>query len=348
MPNRINSTPQLQQKTAKMRYWWVNQNQTYRQEISGGYLWSPKRNANNHRNAFYEYMREVSPGDVVFSYCDTKISVIGTILSYCRENPKPEEFGSTGLNWSRIGWKVDVKWVMLENRSIRPKDHIAEIRPLLANKYAPLTKDGNGLQGIYLTTISYELADFLLRAVGEIGNQIRDISVAIEANLVKENPAVEADIIEWENRIESKISTDLTLGQTMREQLIKARVGQGDFRKNVKEVEKRCRITGVERNEHLVASHIRPWRDCDSAEQRLDGENGLLLTPTVDHLFDKGFISFEDNGRLIISPVTDLKSLARMHIATKEPLFVGEFSEIQRRNLNFHREHILRRADVRY
>lgn len=48
-----------------MRYWWVNQNQTYAQEISGGYLWSPKRKASDERNAFYESMREVAPGDLL-------------------------------------------------------------------------------------------------------------------------------------------------------------------------------------------------------------------------------------------------------------------------------------------
>ena len=42
-----------------MRYWWVNQNQTYRQEVEGGYLWSPKRKSNGHLNPFYETMREV-------------------------------------------------------------------------------------------------------------------------------------------------------------------------------------------------------------------------------------------------------------------------------------------------
>ena len=52
-----------------MRYWWVNQNQTFRQELDGGYLWSPKRNKNGHRNPFYEFMREVAPGDIVFSFC---------------------------------------------------------------------------------------------------------------------------------------------------------------------------------------------------------------------------------------------------------------------------------------
>lgn len=57
-----------------MRYWWVNQNRTFRQEVDGGYLWSPKRNKNGHRNPFYEFMREVSPGDIVFSFCDTRIA----------------------------------------------------------------------------------------------------------------------------------------------------------------------------------------------------------------------------------------------------------------------------------
>ena len=49
-----------------MRYWWVNRNQTFRHELVGGYLWSPKRNANGARNPFYESMREVSPGDIIF------------------------------------------------------------------------------------------------------------------------------------------------------------------------------------------------------------------------------------------------------------------------------------------
>ena len=76
-----------------MRYWWVNQNQTFRQEIGGGYLWSPKRNANGARNPFYESMRKVAPGDLIFSFVDTRIVAIGTAQSYCYESPKPAEFG---------------------------------------------------------------------------------------------------------------------------------------------------------------------------------------------------------------------------------------------------------------
>ena len=73
---------------SSMRYWWVNQNQTFRHELDGGYLWSPKRNANGAKNPFYETMREVSPGDVVFSFVDTLIAAIGVAQSYCWESPK--------------------------------------------------------------------------------------------------------------------------------------------------------------------------------------------------------------------------------------------------------------------
>jgi putative restriction endonuclease len=104
-----------------MRYWWVNQNQTYRHEVAGGYLWSPKRKANGGVNPFYESMREVAPGDIVLSFADTRIAAIGIARSHCYECPKPREFGSAGMNWSDIGWKVEVKFTELVNR-IRPAD----------------------------------------------------------------------------------------------------------------------------------------------------------------------------------------------------------------------------------
>ena len=95
--------------------------------------------------------------------------------------------------------------------------------------------------------------------------------------------------------------------------------------------------------EHLIASHIKPWRDCTN-DERLDGENGFLLTPTVDHLFDKGFISFERDGRLIISPVADPPSLAKMGVRPEAKLNVGAFSEGQRKFLEYHRDSLLKKA----
>jgi putative restriction endonuclease len=324
-----------------VRYWWVNQNQTFRQEIEGGYLWSPKRNKNGHRNPFYEFMREVAPGDIVFSFFDTRIAALGIVSGYCRESPKPEEFGTAGINWSQIGWRVGVRWQRLSN-SIRPKDHIARLRPDLGNKYAPLTPEGNGLQSVYLTEISRGLASALFALIGSEANRVADVGDQVR-EIERDSPAPERDIEEWEQRVETDIDSNAAILQTERTALVQARRGQGQFRDNVRSIEHACRITRVERMEHLVASHMRPWRD-SSNEQRLDGENGLLLTPTVDHLFDKGFISFENTGRLIVSPVADPVSLKRMGIDRDAEVNVGGFSQGQRLHLEFHRENVLRMA----
>ncbi len=326
-----------------MRYWWVNQNQTFRHEIDGGYLWSPKRKAGGSRNPFYEFMREVAPGDVVFSFCDTRIAAIGIVSGYCRESPKPTEFGNTGTNWSQIGWKVDVRWRQLKNL-VRPKDHVGRLQSELGVLYAPLTRDGNGKQAVYLTSVRPSLASLLFALIGAEAHQVAEAAGEVGA-AERLTPAPEKDLEEWEHRVEVEITQDTRITDTDRQALILARRGQGLFRAKVRQVERACRITKVERLEHLVASHMQPWRD-STHEQRLDGENGLLLTPSVDHLFDKGFISFEDAGRLIVSPVADHASLERMGVSCSGSVNVGVFSEGQRKYLEFHRENVLRMAKL--
>ncbi len=79
-----------------MQFWWVNQNQTYQHEISGGYLWSPKTKANGNINSFYDNMTKVAVGDIVFSFKDTLILAIGIITSQGYSHPKPSAFGTTG------------------------------------------------------------------------------------------------------------------------------------------------------------------------------------------------------------------------------------------------------------
>jgi putative restriction endonuclease len=324
-----------------MRYWWVNQNQTFRQELTGGYLWSPKRNANGARNPFYESMREVSPGDAIFSFVDTRLVAIGIASSYCWECPKPLEFGSTGQNWENIGWRVNVRFVLLRNK-VRPKDHIGVLRSLLPSKYSPLQMSGNGIQSVYLTELPAGFAEVLTGIIGEEAHSfVREQggSVAFAENRM----GVGDDLDVWEHRLEEKIATDESIRETVREAIIRARRGQGLFKHRVMRIERRCRITGVENPIHLIASHCKPWRDSTN-EERLDGQNGLLLTPSIDHLFDRGFISFEDSGTLIISPVAHLPSLKRMGIETERIVKVGSFAEGQRKFLDFHRNAVLLRA----
>jgi hypothetical protein len=316
-----------------MRYWWVNQNQTYRQEVTGGYLWSPKRSAKA-RNPFYETMREVAPGDLVFSFADTRILAIGVAQSYCWESPKPLEFGTSGQNWENIGWRVAVKFIEIANQ-VRPKDHIELLRPLLPERYAPLQANGNGLQSVYLTELSPSFAEVL---IGLIGAEAPPLIMA--AGEVK---PVADDLDGWERELERSVANDLTIPETERLAIIRARKGQGLFKERVAQIETRCRITGVDNPVHLVASHCKPWRDATNKE-RLDGENGLLLTPSIDHLFDRGFIGFENDGSLIISPVAHHPSLRRIGIEPTIPRNVGSFTSGQKRFLEFHRNAVLLRS----
>jgi hypothetical protein len=324
-----------------MRYWWVNQNQTYRHEIAGGYLWSPKRNANGARNPFYESMREVSPGDLIFSFVDTRIAVLGIAKSYCWECPKPAEFGATGEYWENVGWRVSVSFTTLLNR-IRPKDHMDVLRSALPSRYSPLQSNGNGNQALYLTEVPEDFAELLAGLIGAEAQLLISRSEGI-TSVADDQQALGDDLDVWERRLEEQVNSDTSVRETDREAIVRARCGQGIFKERVSWIEHRCRITGVENLTHLIASHCKPWRD-SSNEERLNGENGLLLTPSIDHLFDRGFIGFEDSGRLIISPIAHRPSLQRMGIETEKLVNAGSFTEGQKHFLEFHRNSVLLRA----
>jgi putative restriction endonuclease len=322
-----------------MRYWWVNQNQTYRHEVAGGYLWSPKVKRDGHRNAFYEFMREVSPGDLVYSFADTWIRAFGVAHSNAYEAPKPIEFGGIGRNWDQIGWRVDVHFQEVE-KGFRPADWIERLRPLLPARYSPLRANGHGVQSIYLTEIPQPLAL-------ELANLLSAEALAFARSEVEQKLVVapSAELTLWEEHLTKGIEQDATVTKTERESLILARRGQGLFRRRVAANESRCRVTGVDRPEHLRASHCKPWRDSSNPE-RLDGDNGLMLTPSIDHLFDRGFISFAGDGRLLISPVAHRLSLQKMGVPVDVERNVGRFREEQERFLEFHRDAVFLRAKV--
>ena len=220
-----------------MRYWWVNQNQTYRHEVEGGYLWSPKRSASGARNPFYESMREVSPGDLIFSFVDTRIQAVGIAESYCWESPKPLEFGTAGQNWENIGWKVKVGFTGLSQK-IRSKDHMDVLRPLLPERYSPLQPNGNGLQSVYLTELPADLAEVLM---GLIGQEVEPLATAARAT----KPIAADDLDLWEGRLESEVASDSSVPETERMAIIRARKGQGLFKDRVSRIEtRRCSESG--------------------------------------------------------------------------------------------------------
>ena len=159
-------------------------------------------------------------------------------------------------------------------------------------------------------------------------------------------PVATDDLDTWEVKIERRIEDDATITETDRVALVWARRGQGLFRDRVARIESRCRITGVQNPTHLVASHCKPWRDATN-EERLHCENGLPLTPSIDHLFGRGFIGFEDDGKLILSPVAHKPSLQRMGINVTTSTNVGAFSSGQKTFLEFHRQSVLLQSILR-
>jgi len=95
----------------------------------------------------------------------------------------------------------------------------------------------------------------------------------------------------------------------------------------------------VDDRKHLKASHIKPWGDATDAE-RLDGANGLLLSPHIDHLFDQGYISFSSTQQLLIVPEVREKLLDAWGIDAG--VGVGEFSREQNACLDHHRINVFK------
>ena len=308
-----------------MNFWWVNHKQTFKQEFEGGYIWSPKRNKDGSFNQTYENLTSVSSGDLIFSFAGAQIKAIGVVEDEHVVATVPHEFGSVGEQWEKEGYLVKVNWTKL-NSPFRPKDKINDFLDLLPVKYSPIKDDGNGNQGCYLASISTELSSSIL---GFIQQQNKDIPSLLE----------ELKLETKENFEEKKIIND-NIPETEKEQLVKARRGQGTYRNRVREIEKECRITGISDLRFLIASHIKPWRDSNNQE-KLDGNNGLLLSPHLDKLFDKGWISFSDNGDVLVS-TEKIKAVMRSWGITANN--VGTFNSKQRVYLKYHRNHIFKNS----
>ena len=108
---------------------------------------------------------------------------------------------------------------------------------------------------------------------------------------------------------------ELELAETERIAIANTRMGQAIFRSGVISLWGSCAVTGVASEQLLRASHIKPWRQCSNRE-RLDPANGLLLTPTLDHLFDRGLITFESDGSIVISESLASSDIAGLGVST--------------------------------
>ncbi len=124
-----------------------------------------------------------------------------------------------------------------------------------------------------------------------------------------------------------------------REAVIKVRVNQGIFRELLLRRYGKCSLCGVCNAALLNASHIKPWKD-SLPEEKLDIDNGFLMCPNHDRLFDKGFISFADDGTILIS---DHLSQADRVFVNVSPKMKIDLNEKNKEYLAFHREMVFKK-----
>lgn len=283
------------------KFWWVNHKQTHRQEISGEYLWSPKVEKNGAKSRFYDNMRLAAPGEYVLSMANGRVAHIGCVTDYAISSPKPEEFGKIGDYWQHEGWLLPVTWTTLPT-PVRPKEMVDQIAPLLRERYAPIQKDtGNGNQKAYLAEIDESLFCEIVEHAQFVGLDALKSERSARAR-GEFAASLEAAVL-------SKIESNPDISATEKLQLRKSRVGQGAFRKNVLAITPTCCVSGINNPDFLIASHIKPWRSCETSHERLDGYNGLLLAPHVDFLFDRGLIGFNNSGEILLSSTLELADI---------------------------------------
>lgn len=149
-----------------------------------------------------------------------------------------------------------------------------------------------------------------------------------------EDGEVQADI----ERIEAMTS----LNETEKSALVKQRVGQGLFRQRLIARWTSCALTGC--TQLLTASHIKPWSQCTTVQQRLGVENGLLLTAQIDRLFDLGLISFDDRFCIMISPLLSSADRNILYVMPNRHLRLRPLDLL--RALQWHRENVFRSRKV--
>lgn len=300
-----------------MEFYWVNIGGTHKTVIDQHFLWAPKSSVSKVGNEvtrlYWDNVGKVRQGDIIFCCYDQRISFLAVADgdSYTEARPISRAF----QEWDAVGNRVDVQIVELDRKVHR--DEIAtEFIARFNNRSAPsLFSNQATLNQIYMAHLPADAGMYLLEAVNQ---SARCEEVFINAGMTE--PA--------------------RISATTREALVMSRIGQGKFRTDViKRWGGRCALTGLQNVNLMVASHINAWALSNNVE-RLDVENGLLLAPHIDRLFDQGLISFSERGALQVSPLLSgedrvifgLNRFTQIEALSKKNL---SYLELHRRRFNF-------------
>ncbi len=140
---------------------------------------------------------------------------------------------------------------------------------------------------------------------------------------------------------EENIIEDTSLTSTEKEVIVKARKGQGEYRKKLLEECPFCPITIVSDDRLLIASHIKPWAKSEKHE-KTDPKNGFMFTPTYDFLFDRGFITFTNNQEMIVSPWLSKMTCSKLNLVNNKKYPLLPIDDKRAEYLEYHRSNIFK------
>ena len=294
-----------------MAFWIVYQGNSFKRSRAGGYLWAPKVGKIGQSHAYWTNMTRVQPGDLVFSGVDNAIRAVSQVTdpAYDAKRPDPRD----AEHWDENGWRLDVAYTDLP-APLFYESWVPAIAAELPARHSPFSSAGRPVQG-YLFELAPAAGEYILQLVSAQG-----VDLSYAAMQAASTPA----------------------GETVRDALVKARIGQGQFRADLlKRWGGRCAATGLDRAELLRASHIKPWSSSNNAE-RLDPDNGLLLAAAYDATFDALLISFRADGSIILAPDFPPATAAIAGVSTDVKL--PPLSPETRSYLAAHRNLLLSRA----
>lgn len=127
---------------------------------------------------------------------------------------------------------------------------------------------------------------------------------------------------------------DINITETEREVLAKTRIGHSEYKAKLLESDKKCRVCNLKDGNYLIASHIKPW-SVSSDKEKLDQNNGLLLCPNHDYLFDRNRISFDENGFILISASIDKNTRILLNLDNNMKI---ELKNEEKPYMNYHRQ----------
>ncbi|MDO4526448.1 MAG: HNH endonuclease signature motif containing protein, partial [Bacteroidales bacterium] len=120
------------------------------------------------------------------------------------------------------------------------------------------------------------------------------------------------------------------------------RNGQAKYRHSLIEDFKECPVTHIQEPNLLIASHIKPWAVCEDNAEKYNPMNGLLLSPLIDKLFDKGYITFSQQGKIVISPLLNENDKQKISLNTKVAYIDDEKLKNREEYLTYHQKYVFR------